>query len=298
MKAGLNQPRKHHFVPRVYLKNFAFQKKDEWSVKVIDKTKNQLHKANIKDIAVEKDFYRIDSKDDEFYWEYYYSEHIESVIPATFNSLIAICTLSVDKSPVLNSDMKLKLAKIICSQLLRTKKSREMHFDIGQRVANNVITKVKEKFKRLLSEENIAYLNNFNYDDVLNKLISLPIINEEERINRFINILLERYWVVYKNVNYRISPFITSDHPVVFYNIITRETDFSNNGLGVPQIAIFFPVNRQFLIGLYTESMYFNQMFELNDKMLIVDDIPFVMKQNRIQYEQCHRQAYFSLLSN
>lgn len=281
----MKEPRKHHYVPRVYLKNFTLQKKDEWYIEVIDKTKDQSYTANIKDIAAEKDFYRVNSKDDEFYWEHYYAEHIESIIPTTFNNLIAACTLSVDRSPVISSDIKLKLAKIICSQLLRTKKSRETHFKIGQSAANNVLTKVKEQFKGLLSEENMAFLNNFNYDDVLNKVISLPIINEEDRVNRFIDILLKRYWVVYKNINYIKSPFITSDHPVVFYNIITAEMGFSNNGLGIPHTAIFFPINRQLLIGLYTESMYFNQMSELNNKILIVDDIPFVMKQNRIQYE-------------
>ena len=294
MKNGAKEPRRHHYVPRTYLKNFAIKEKNEWRIMVMDKIKNQPYSANIKDVAVEKDFYRIDSKEDEFYWEHYYAEQIESLIPTTFNKLIATCTLSVNNSNVIDAETKLKLAKIICSQLLRTKKSRESQFEIGQRTANNVLESVRKQFEGLLSNEKIAYLDNFIYDEMLNKTMSLPIINDRDRINRFVEILQNRYWVVYKNIKYNTSPLITSDHPVAFYNIITRETDFSTNGLGIPHTAIFFPINRELILGLYTQDMYFNTMFRLNNKMLIVDDVPFVMKLNRIQYEQCYRQAYFS----
>lgn len=294
MEAGVKEPRRHHYVPRTYLKNFAVQEKNEWRIRVMDKTKNRSYMANIKDVAVERDFYRIDSKDEEFFWEHYYAEQIESLIPTTFSRVVAICTLSVNKSTVIDDETKLRLAKIICSQLLRTKKSREFQFEIGQRTANNVLDTVRKQFEGLLSDEKIDYLDNFKYDEMLNKTMCLPIINEEARIGRFIDFLLKRYWVVFKNINYNRSPLITSDHPVTFYNILTQKTDFSNNGLAIPHTAIFFPINCELVIGLYTHDIYFNTMFELNNRMLIVDDVPFVEKLNRIQYEQCYRQAYSS----
>lgn len=45
----------------------------------MDKTKSKLYITNIKNIAVEKDFYRVDRKEDEFYWEHYYAENIEQI---------------------------------------------------------------------------------------------------------------------------------------------------------------------------------------------------------------------------
>ena len=195
---------------------------------------------------------------------------------------------------ILDNETKYNLAKIMCYQLLRTKKSREFQFEIGKRTADNVLKEVRNQFEGLLSDDHIAYLDNFIYDESLYKSICLPIINEEDRINRFVDVLLGRYWIVYKNINYRTNPIITSDHPVFYYNILTRETDFSNNGLGRSHTAIFFPINRELIIGLYTKDMYFNKMIELNNRMLIIDDVPFVMRLNRIQYEQCYRQAYFS----
>jgi len=292
MKIGLNEPRRHHYVPRVYLQNFAIQHQNEWKVMVKDKVKNEQYSTNIKNVAVEKDFYRTNSKEDEFYWEHYYAEQIETLISSAFGRLITACTLSVDKSCVIDNELKLKFAKIICSQLLRTKKAREMQFEIGQRTAENVLRTVRKELEGLLSDEQVNYLDNFKYDEMMNKGITLPIINENDRINRFIDYLLRRYWVVYKNANYKINPLITSDHPVIFYNTVTRETDFSSNGLGVPQTVIFFPINPELIIGLYAQEVYFNIMAELNNKMIIVDEIPFVMKLNRIQYEQCYRQTY------
>jgi hypothetical protein len=102
MKNKLNEPRRHHYVPRTYLQNFAVQEKNEWRIMVMDKTKNAPYKSNIKDVAVEKDFYRIVNNDDEFYWEHYYAEKIEPLISITFNKLIAVCTLSVNNSYVID----------------------------------------------------------------------------------------------------------------------------------------------------------------------------------------------------
>lgn len=236
----------------------------------------------------------MDSKEDEFYWEYYYEKQIESIIFDTFQKLITTCTLSVDNSYVIDDEIKFKLAKIICSQLLRTKKAREVQFEIGKRTANNVIGKVKEQFEGLSSDELTSYLDNFNYSQKLNKEISLPIINNENRLKKLIDLLLEHNWVVYKNIKSRKIPIITSDHPVVYYNIITQETNFKNNGLGRSNTAILFPINHKLIIGLYKKDMYFNKMFKYNNKMLVIDDISFVMKLNKLQYEQCYRQAYFS----
>lgn len=294
MKTRLNEPRRHHYVPRIYLQNFAIQEKNEWQIIVIDKTKKEPYITNIKNVAVEKDFYRIDNKEDEFYWEHYYAEQVEPLVSTTFSKLITIATLSVNNSCVLNDEIKSKLAKIMCSQLLRTKKSRNMQFEIGIKIANEVIEKTRKQFEEILSIEQFKYLDDFVYDDILSKSINLPIINEVDRMDRFADLLLKRYWVMYKNINYKRYPLITSDHPVVYYNIITGETDTSVNGLGVPQTTIYFPINRELVIGLYTQDMYFNTMIEMNNKMIILDDNSFIMKLNRIQYEQCYRQAYFT----
>ena len=260
----------------------------------MDKTKSKLYITNIKNIAVEKDFYRVDRKEDEFYWEHYYAENIEQIIFTTFKKLISVCTLSSDNSFVLDDKLKLNLAKIICSQLLRTKKAREEYFKIGKITTDSVIKKVEKEYKSLFNEEMISYLDSYDYNKKLNREISLPIINDENRLKKFINFLLQRCWVVFKNVNAKKGPIVTSDHPVIYYDILTKRTDWGKNGLGRSKTSIFFPINHKLIIGLYTKDMYYNEMSKYDNRMLVIDDIPFFMKLNRLQYEQCHRQVYFS----
>lgn len=287
--------RRHHYVPKTYLRFFAASRGSEWYVFVLDKSKQQPFKTNINNIAVEKDFYRVTRNSDEYFWEHYYAKIIEPLIFPTFQNLIAVCTLSLANKSVLSDEIKLDLSTIICSQLLRTKKSREMQFEIGKEISDEVIKNTKKLFRGLLGTESTLYLDNFNYDKEINNEISLPIINDEARLNRFKSLLMSRYWVVYKNIRSCEIPIITSDHPVVYYNIITRQTGFRDNGLGREETAIFFPINRELIIGLYTESMYFNVMSRFKDRLLIIDDPQFFATLNRLQCEQCFRQAYFSI---
>ncbi len=67
-----NIPRRHHYVPRVYHQNFSKKESNEWIITVLDKTKSEPYKTNIKNVAVEKDFYRVKEYVDKFYWEHYY----------------------------------------------------------------------------------------------------------------------------------------------------------------------------------------------------------------------------------
>lgn len=52
---ALDQPRHHHYVPQSYLKRFA----DREMVYVFDTQTDQIFKTNVRNIAAERDFYRI-----------------------------------------------------------------------------------------------------------------------------------------------------------------------------------------------------------------------------------------------
>ncbi len=57
-----NIPRHQHYVPRVYLKNFAVQKEKNYFVDAYDIKKKELLTTNIKNICGERDLYTLDSK--------------------------------------------------------------------------------------------------------------------------------------------------------------------------------------------------------------------------------------------
>lgn len=80
-----------HYVPRVYLKNFATKRGKEFYVNVYEKTASRMFECNIKGICAEKNYYTIDevSKDllDKFIIEKVYSNGIEPMYEKSFKLL-------------------------------------------------------------------------------------------------------------------------------------------------------------------------------------------------------------------
>jgi hypothetical protein len=80
-----------HYVPRVYLKNFATKVGKEFFIDVFDKIDNRYFKANIKKVCSESDFYTL-SKDtsvakDILAIEKVYGEHIEPMYSRAYKIL-------------------------------------------------------------------------------------------------------------------------------------------------------------------------------------------------------------------
>lgn len=86
--------------------------------------------------------------------------------------------------------------------------------------------------------------------------------------------------------------FVTSDHPVVFYNqLMSFRRDGSNVGLAAKGLQIFFPVNPKLMVMLYDGSVYgvglrHSRVLDLNSK----DDIEQL---NRLQYVSARENIYF-----
>ncbi|MHC1731992.1 MAG: DUF4238 domain-containing protein [Bacteroidales bacterium] len=291
----MSKPRKHHYVPQTYLQYFSALQTKSGYIYVYDKTHNRKFKANIKDIAEERDFYRIHGKSDEYYWEKHYSENIESKYPHIIGTLDAICNLSTNNTIILTEKLQRDLANLICSQLLRTKKTRELMIMPTKAAGEKKLELLKNAMPPQLSKEQNEVLNNFQLTDNLLNDLSLEVINNEDRIKMFSKHLLEKVWVIYHNKIFNKSPFVTSDHPVCFYNMLSKNTDFTDNGLSVPETAIFFPATRKVLIALYNRNLFFDVM-ESYDRMVVeVDERKFVESMNAMQYKQCYRQVYSSL---
>lgn len=70
MKQEINkEPKRHHYVPRTYLSHFALKNRNEYQIHVMDKKTKNIFKTNIKNIAVEKDFYTVETYEDKYCWE-------------------------------------------------------------------------------------------------------------------------------------------------------------------------------------------------------------------------------------
>ena len=282
-----------HYVPKVYLRYFSKKVKKDYYIWVMDKNRDEPFNTNIENIASSKYFYEVNSKPDN-YWENYYCKNIESTLPKIFNNIIASATFSQNNSIILNNEVKIAMCKIILSQVSRTKKAKDFYDGIGKEITTTMIDEVYKQLDNILSKEHREILEKYRNDEDFIRTMELDTINSDSIINKSTYYLMNRVWVVYKNLNYKKCPFITSDHPVVYYNFLNSKSDLHSNGIGLDSTIIQYPINRELLLVLYPREMYFGELQKLNNKIVHIKDDDFVLKVDKLQYEQCYRQAYFT----
>lgn len=62
----MNEPRKQHYVPQLYLKNFSFGSKKNPQLNILSISPNKLYVANVKDTAVKRDLYTLYNREDRY----------------------------------------------------------------------------------------------------------------------------------------------------------------------------------------------------------------------------------------
>lgn len=288
-----NIVKNQHYVPKAYLRFFSRKSKEDYYIAVIDKNKDKLFMTNIENVASGKYFYEVNSKPDN-YWEEYYCKNIESSLPKIFNNIISSATISQNNSTILNKELKNALSKIIFSQISRTRKAKKFYDEIGNNIKTQIINEIYNEFDNILSKEHKKVLEKIRNDNDLIRDIELDSINSNQTLTKGTYYLMNRIWVIYKNLNYKKCPFITSDHPVVYYNFLNHKTDLKNNGIALDSTIIEYPINRELLLVLYPRQMYFGGLEKFENKIIHIKEDSFVLKADRLQYEQCYNQAYFT----
>ncbi len=283
--------RNQHFVPRAYLRFFSYKKKNEYYVKVFDKKINKSFESNINNIASFNNFYEVYDHYKN-HWENYYS-HIESILPIIFNNLIISSNLLPNESKIINEDIKNNLCAIIHMQLLRTRNARLYFDELGKNVTNNMIDKTEEVLNRLLTEEHLITLNKYRNNLDFIRSVELDKFNEDKFIKKCQIYLKNKVWIVYKNLNSKEHPFVTCDNPIIYYNYITGRTGFGHNGIARSETIIMYPLNRELLLVLYPEHLLFGGIKKLSNELVFLNDIPFVIRINKLHYLQSYRQVYY-----
>lgn len=306
----MGEARKHHFVPKAYLKYFS--RKEQ--VYVFDKETEKKFIARINDIAERHDYNKVESgrfivkppDDDPLFYEYEYNDLIEKRIPQILNNLVSACTLAPNLSTcILTESRKYDLAKMIVVQLLRTPVSRAYTFELGKPIAEKKLNQIREDLNRIFKKYDqifdsqkrsqlIGVLNDFKYCQSFSDSVHLRTTTDENRIEHFCkSLVLNHSWAIYRNNLYPYLPFVTSDHPVVMYNLRNRYIGFKENGLENISTVISMPLTPKYMVSLYHKESfwgYYSQPYE--NKCVGVDDVAFIIKQVYFQLLQCNRQVY------
>ena len=281
--------RKEHIVPQVHLRNFSYKNKQTEKVYVLDKNKEEPYPSSIDDVACKRDFYEVDDKETN-YWEKWYGK-IEQNIPMIYNSIIINSKFAVNNGKVISNYLKKELSLIIITQLLRTEVSKEHFTKMGLDITRNMIDILKNGLQGLLSDEHNAILNKYRENKDFVYSIALEHWNSQKFIRKAQNILMNKVWIIHKNLNYEKVPFVSSDNPVILYNFYTKKLGFEYNGLIKEGTIIYYPINKELLVAIYPN---FKGLIKYSDTIDFLNDNKFVMNFNKSNYEQCKRQVFYS----
>ena len=295
----MHKPVKQHYVPQVYLRFFALKREKIWETCVIDKKNNTTYFTDVKNVAFEKNFYTVDKLGDKKYvFEEYYSKQIEPLISQTFKRFIQECTLifTKDRGVVINREFRTVFSKIIITQLLRTPKARAHQHNVGADIFPFIIKETIKGLDQYLKEDQKKYINALTINDIF-KEADMEFITDPARINKFAKFIYDKIWIVYRNDNYKINPFATSDHPIVQYNVLTSDTTFEKNGIRNPDTIISFPISPQLILSVYDRNNPRFSLMEYLDGSIVfldnVNDEKYLIEMNKLQYEQCVQHVYF-----
>lgn len=304
------ETRKQHYVPQCYLRQFACEKPGSPRVFVYDKHSKRTFCSEIKNVAEQRDFYKIgDSKffipvpdNDPLYFENLFSRCFENQIPTIINHVKMLHTMVVPDKEIISYEMKKSLSVLLQVQLFRTPQARSF---IRER-AEPIWSAEEERVRKAIldkgdfpdKEKYLNQLDNFNDIEPLIKYYSLVFCTDPDVIESHANYLIKNHaWVIYDNLLHKSCPFITSDNPVVMYNLANEDMGLgTSNGIDVDDTAFFFPLTPRFLLTLYHKRNligHYSECYE--NRIQSVDEYSFISKMNSIQHIQCNRFCYSNL---
>lgn len=280
-----NMIKRNHFVSRGYLRFFC---NEEEKIIVYDKKDENVYTTTVGNICVKKNIYNCIENNQEISWEDFYTE-IDRNIPKTINKIKQNCEISVIEKP-LQENIKQELALIMVIQMLRTPERIFSQTDLYDKILKDFRTDLNNE-DVIDKEEKLKILEKYSSKEYY-KGIALRGMNIPEKLIKYVNILLDRTWVIYKNGTK--NKFITSDNPLILYNFINGNIGMKN-GIGRLDTIIIYPITPEYLIELVPKQFLLGRFFEeYNNKYIFVKEEDFINKMNKLQIDNAIRQVYGS----
>lgn len=288
------EPKKQHYVPQTYLKNFTADKKKS-RLFVLSKCTEKVYGAEVKDTAAERNFYTIDHFFDKYVLENTYAQCVEPSFGALLKNIRRNCenVLIQNNALVISQAQKTQLALNIVIQLFRGKQARKFEKKLYDELLPSVFDKAKKSFPNI--EESVAKktFERFATDENFFKEIELQTNFNQVRLLNITEILM-KYTFVFHRINGAAS-FVTSDNPVMLINYITKNAVPFTNGLMQSSTILCFPLSPSLLLVAYNPNMFFGVLQKSDCSISFFDDIRdegFIKMCNRKQLEQCDNYVY------
>ena len=291
---SMSEPRKHHFIPQGYLKNFSISDKGK-QVVLLDANRKICVPVSVKDVAQRRDFNRIE---------------IDGVDPNIIEKSLshfegkASCALRLIKEgSVFDSDVKDYILNLMALLIVRSPQMRSNQSNFYAKSAMMIMDLVltdesrwNEHMNKFPENERISYakakkfFESEKYSITTN--VETLIHNEFKMLDSVLRCLYARDWRMITCVEDS-QIFLTSDNPVTISWDCPEKIPLiyrSSPGYGMKNTAVYFPLtSRHYLVGRFdSESGY----VDATDEMVAICNTQTVTN----AYEQIYApsgNAYF-----
>ena len=248
----MSKPRRQHFIPKSYLKNFAIAEGDtflvEGKLKSDNKPKDSL--LSTKDICVDKNLYTIPnvSSDDKYALEKYYASEIDAVYPEVYD------LLTNPKITSITIKQRIQIVMTTMSLFFRTPKflnynERRLDAIIDYAISNHQDKegRIRLKFRDHEFDFHISEEDEIRQDlRVKNKLKFLR--GHLDVWNKFTQFKVNAGLSVFRI--YEDTDLITSDNPVIMHNY--KANNFTD--VFDPDNIISIPVDNKHFLTIFPNS--------------------------------------------
>lgn len=289
------QYKKQHIVSQSYLNRFGRKNnKGRYIIgtRLNPKANNTpiLFEENVDSVGYIKNYYDVNGLDNKKFWEQYFSKQIDSLCGQPLGNIIAKITISASNEKIISYKEKTILARIIISQSIKVPEFID--------TLTNEMTGLIEKSKHEIIDEHpqwnkeiIQLIDKLDFTENARKGLLLEIMFNENRFKKFVDILVDKTWLIFYNNKADRMPFVTSDNPVIAINPFTKQKGVYTNGIGSNSTIIFYPLSPHIAVGIYP-NIWFDFSENFDCRRYWIDDLKFLTKLNIDVVDQSFKQSF------
>lgn len=245
-----SEPKKHHFIPKTYLKNFANRKNDEYYVNVLKKGQpcDKIFESNINEICAENHLSKPDGNHKS-------KQKLEDIYTDIFENHYdkLFLVLTDDKVLEITDELKKSVVSAVVTMFYKTKKWSDL---LAFHADGNI-----NKMDQLRNQFKVDHYFNSNGTQVNFQNKTLEELEISHKNITRIPLIITQLKVALKLIEakqfdcinvYKIaddSEFITSDNPVLAINMHKMNTlhfDIEN--------AYYMPISNKYLIAIFPKE--------------------------------------------
>jgi hypothetical protein len=254
--------RRHHYVPCCYLKGFAVaRKKGKHQIQVYDREKRETYETAIENVAVERDFNRVDI-------DGVASDALESGLGSFEGTMAPALERTLAAAAFQNEDDRAYVLNLVALLALRNPRWREQMRKFRERIARQLMDMTlatEERWRHQMEKARrdgfLDGLNEVTYEEMkrfqnekfrIEVSTDAHIQQEMKNVDTILPFLFERKWMFLKAPK-NSGGFITCDHPVLLtWSNPARRGGSYPPGYGVGGTDVMVPLSsRLAMVGAF-----------------------------------------------